>query len=278
MAQAQKPGGLGPAKLGAEKPMAGLETADEAAGKSHATDVLGETCQHLEESLEELRAKYEMYFLGVDRLEPARKRDELKRDIARLKSAFTRNTGLRFRIQSLHARYLSYERMWVRAAREREEGTYRRDLFKARLRSQGRGRKGKEKSSGAPASEDVDIADLTPEPGPAPAAGEPVARARAPDAPPGAAPAPPAPGKAARPGEPPAAGGLNDAQMRALYDAYVAAKKRCNEDTSRLSYDALKRRVEKQIPELLTQFHAKSVDFKVVIKDGQALLKAVPRT
>src|SRR5512139_2930162 len=114
--------------------MAGLETAPEAAGKSHATDALAETCQHLEESLEELKVKYEMYFLGVERLEPVKKRDELKRDIARLKSAFTRNTGLRFRIQSLHARYLSYERMWLRAAREREEGTYRRDLFKARLR------------------------------------------------------------------------------------------------------------------------------------------------
>ena len=48
-------------------------------------------------------------------------------------TAFTRNAGLRFRIQSLHARYLSYERMWLRSAREKEDGTYRRDLFKARL-------------------------------------------------------------------------------------------------------------------------------------------------
>ncbi len=123
--------------MGPEKPMAGLESAAEAAGKSHSTDALAETCQHLEESLEELKVKYDMYFLGVERLEPGKKRDELKRDIARLKSAFTRNTGLRFRIQSLHARYLSYERMWLRAAREREEGTSRRDIFKARLRSQG---------------------------------------------------------------------------------------------------------------------------------------------
>ena len=263
--------------------MAGLESASEAAGRSHTTDALAETCQHLEESLEELKVKYEMYFLGVERLEPGKKREELKRDIARLKSAFTRNTGLRFRIQSLHARYLSYERMWARAAREREEGTYRRDLFKARLR------RGEAKERPAPAPEDVDIADLTPAPKyaggpvtPAPAGSSANGAAPAPGDPgkaPGQAPATPAPAKAcappaaARPGP-----GLGEEQMRALYDAYVTAKKRCNEDTSRLTYDAVKRSVDKQIPELMTKFQAKAVDFKVVIKGGKALLKAVPRT
>jgi aspartate ammonia-lyase len=66
--------------------------------------------------------------------------------------------------------------------------------------------------------------------------------------------------------------------MRALYDAYVVAKKRCNEDTSRLTFDSVARSVNKQIPELMTRFQAKAVDFKVVIKDGKAMLKAVPRT
>ncbi|HET6922922.1 MAG TPA: MXAN_5187 C-terminal domain-containing protein [Anaeromyxobacteraceae bacterium] len=286
----QKPGGLGPARLGADKPRAGLESAAEAAGQSHGTDVLAETCQHLEESLEELKVKYEMYFLGVERLEPVRRRDDLKRDIARLKTAFTRNTGLRFRIQSLHARYLSYERMWVRAARQREEGTYRRDLFKARLRTQGRPEpgKGKEKRPGAPAGEDVDIADLTPRPwtpgakpgANGPATPEPRAQARGD----GASPATPSPGPPpARPGaapggERPSPGALGDSQMRALYDAFLTAKKRCNEDTSRLTFDSLAKSVNKQIPELMTRFQARAVDFKVVIKDGKAMLKAVPRT
>src|SRR5574340_231656 len=96
-------------------------------------DELADEAQKLEEELEALKAKYEMYFLGVERREPVRWREDVKKKVLRLKSAFTRNTGLRFRVQSLHARYLSYERLWLRAAREREEGTYRRDLFKARL-------------------------------------------------------------------------------------------------------------------------------------------------
>ncbi|HEY6105272.1 MAG TPA: MXAN_5187 C-terminal domain-containing protein [Anaeromyxobacteraceae bacterium] len=280
----QKPGGLGPARLGADKPMAGLESSAQAAGQSHATDLLAETCQHLEESLEELKVKYEMYFLGVERLEPARRRDDLKRDIARLKTAFTRNTGLRFRIQSLHARYLSYERMWLRAARQREEGTYRRDLFKARLRSQERPEAAREKRPGTPGGEDVDIADLTPgprTPGGARPGGNgpdaPATREQAKGA--GAPPATPAPGKPAAPtGARPGGGTLGEAQMRALYDAYVVAKKRCNEDTSRITFDSVAKSVNKQIPELLIKLQAKAVDFKVVIKDGKAMLKAVPRT
>jgi aspartate ammonia-lyase len=66
--------------------------------------------------------------------------------------------------------------------------------------------------------------------------------------------------------------------MRALYDAYLVAKKRCNEDTSSLTFDGMTKSVNKQIPELMTRFQAKAVDFKVVIKDGKAVLKAVPRT
>ena len=65
--------------------------------------------------------KYEMYFLGVERSEPNRTRDELKKKVLRLKERFTRNAGIRFRIQSLHARFISYERLWMRA-RAREGG------------------------------------------------------------------------------------------------------------------------------------------------------------
>ena len=35
--------------------------------------------------------------------------------------------------------------------------------------------------------------------------------------------------------------------------------------------------LRKQVPELLKQHNAKSVEFKVVIKDGKATLKAVPK-
>jgi hypothetical protein len=245
----QKP----PAKPSAPAP-------NEGANGRHATDELAGECQKLEEELEALKAKYEMYFLGVERREPVKWREELRRKVLRIKGAFTRNSGLRFRIQALHARYLSYERLWLRSSREKEEGTYRRDVFKARLH-------GKEAApSAAPnagakrggESEDVDLTDFAaPVPSPSPR------------------PAPPAAGRPAAA----TAGGprLADEQMRELYDAYIAAKRRCNEDVSKLSYEAVSRTVSKQLPELVTRYKAKTVDFKVVIKDGKAILKAIPR-
>jgi hypothetical protein len=211
--------------------------------------------QKCEEELEELKAKYEMYFLGTERREPVRWREDVKKKVLRLKTAFTRNTGLRFRIQSLHARYLSYERLWLRSSREKEEGTYRRDLFKARLRSGGAAADGGKKPGAAPRArgakheaEDVDVSDLAA-----------------------------APAAAAKPTPPPAPGRMGETQMRELYDAYVAAKRRCNEDVSKLSFDVVSKSVSKQIPELMERFRARSVDFKVVIKDGKAVLKAIPR-
>jgi hypothetical protein len=70
---------------------------------------------------------------------------------------------------------------------------------------------------------------------------------------------------------------MPEVQMRALYDAYRAAKVTCREDVSKLTYEAVARSVAKQIPELITRFQAKSVEFKVEVKGGKAVLKAVPK-
>jgi hypothetical protein len=248
-------------------------------------DELEEQTGQLEEELEELKARYEQYFLGVERREPVRQRDELRKRILRIKEAFTRNTGLRFRIQSLHARYLSYERLWLRSAREREEGTYRRDLEKARRHVQ-RDAAAAKPAPAEPAPAATPGAEpASPAPGPAPRAaappplpaGKPAAATPAPAA---ARPGAPAPaGRPATPAPlpPPPAGGPSEVQLRALYTAYVAAKKSCNEDTSRLTYDAVARTIAKQVPELMTRFKAKTVEFKVDVRDGKAILKAIPK-
>ncbi len=73
------------------------------------------------------------------------------------------------------------------------------------------------------------------------------------------------------------AGGLSDQKIKAIYDAYVMAKKRCGEDTSKLSLNAVADTLKKQVPALMKQHQAKSVEFKVVIKDGKAVLRALPK-
>ncbi len=82
----------------------------------------------------------------------------------------------------------------------------------------------------------------------------------------------------ARGAAPATEGDLSEKKIKAIYDAYVMAKKRCNEDVSKLSVDNLASTLRKQVPELLKQHGAKSVEFKVVIKDGKAILRALPKT
>jgi len=226
------------------------QTVDDTIAAKRANDVLADECGKVEEDLEALKARYEQYFLGIERREPVRERGEMKRRVEKLKEAFTRNTGLKFRLQTLHARFLSYERLWLRSAREKESGTYRRDLFKARLHR-------KE------------------EPAPRPATGStPSAGASAPSASaPGAASA----AQRAAPARPAGFTGTSEPELRALYSAYVDAKKRCNEDVTKLSYDALAKSVQKQVPELMAKFKARSIEFRIEVKDGKAVLKAIPR-
>jgi hypothetical protein len=213
---------------------------------------LGLELKDAEEELERVKARYDQFFIGIERREPRRERDEIRKRVMLLKEAFTRNAALRFRIQTLHARYLSYERLWVRSAREKEEGTYRRDIFKARIRAQG-----------GPGKKVEATPSAVPQPGAAAGRTASPAANAAPSAQASAAPAWAAP--------------ADDPKMRALYDAYVAAKKQCGEDVSRLSYDTVARSVSKQVPELMAKFKAKTVDFRVEVRDGRAVLKAIPK-
>jgi hypothetical protein len=242
-------------------------TPEDAISARHASEALADECGQVEEELEALKARYEQFFLGLERREPARIREELKRRVARLKDSFTRNTGLKFRLQSLHARFISYERMWLRGAREREAGTYRRDVFKARLH--------RTKLEQAAAEAGAKKAEAAPSPA-SPAPARPAAAA-APAPTPTPTPTPTSTPTSTSTPPPASYGAGSDAQLRALYDAYVAAKKKCNEDVSRLTYDAVARSVQKQVPELISRFKAKSVEFRVEVKEGKAILKAVPR-
>ncbi|MGM0557673.1 MAG: MXAN_5187 C-terminal domain-containing protein [Myxococcota bacterium] len=69
------------------------------------------------------------------------------------------------------------------------------------------------------------------------------------------------------------AGESQEDKARRVYNNLLEAKRRCNEDTSGLSYDSVKRSMDKQANRLRETKGANNVDFKVVIKDGRAFLK-----
>jgi hypothetical protein len=77
--------------------------------------------------------------------------------------------------------------------------------------------------------------------------------------------------------EPPAPrdpGDLSDARVRAIYAQYVDAKRRQNESTAAITYDAVAKSLRDSSTKL-RQKHGKAVDFEVAIKDGKAILKPV---
>jgi len=109
-----------------------------------------------------------------------------------------------------------------------------------------------------------------PPPPPAGAFGTPVSLPRQPTSPP---PRPSNPGASVGTGD----AGLSGDKIQRIYDAYITAKKRCKESTDGITLDAVAQSLRKQVPTLMKDHGAKSVDFKVVIKDGKAVLKAVPK-
>jgi hypothetical protein len=183
---------------------------------------LQEELDAMDESIAELHVLYEKYFLGIDRRPPDKERKRISERMRILKNTLVKNTALKFRLHTLFAKLISFERMWDRTLREMEEGTYRRDVFKAKLHSK------KKEGKAAPA--------------PAPAMH------------------------------------LSDEKLRKLYDTYLVARQRTGEPVAGLTFDSVATRIRAQVPELLARHKAKNIEFKVVIKGGKAVLKAVPLT
>ena len=71
---------------------------------------------------------------------------------------------------------------------------------------------------------------------------------------------------------------ISDEKMRKLYDTYLVARQRCGEPTTGVSFESVASRIRAQVPQLMEKHKAKNIEFKVVIKGGKAILKAIPHT
>lgn len=88
----------------------------------------------LDSCLSELKVRYEQYFVGTLPLPPDKQYAEVVTQIKRLRKAPFRNSEMKYRLKGLEHRFNTLNTYWKRVLREREEGTYSRDLFKAALR------------------------------------------------------------------------------------------------------------------------------------------------
>lgn len=88
----------------------------------------------LESKMGELRILYEQHFVDVLPQPPLQLQKEVVKLIRQLLKAPFKNSADRFRLRMLVQRYQSYHTYWERVNKQREDGTYNRDLFKAEMR------------------------------------------------------------------------------------------------------------------------------------------------
>lgn len=78
------------------------------------------------EDLRELEILYERYFSGEEKREPLHKREQLQKRLRQFINRRIMKTDLRFRYESLAARYHTYCGYWDRILRLMDEGRYER--------------------------------------------------------------------------------------------------------------------------------------------------------
>ncbi len=263
-----------------------------------------------EVQLSRIKHLYEQWFQGIERIEPQIPRKQFDRALHELRKIKPRNTALRFRFQTLIQRYTTLQTYWRRIGRQIEEGTYRRDLLRARRRREAlRAEREREHGRGSTSpveldpNEDVNVErliedasdrldellqDTTP---PAKDKGTPPPKRTAAESPATATfgkpkPRPPTPKRdksspaiaSNRRAPPPIAArskGPGEARMRQIYESYVDAKRRNNERTDKIDYETVAKSLRKMVPKLDRKHKGKRIDFKVVVKDGKVGLKPV---
>ncbi|HEY0092800.1 MAG TPA: hypothetical protein VGB96_00685, partial [Archangium sp.] len=128
------------------------------------SEVAFQECDALEADIAALKVSYEFYFMGNERLPPTRAYEDLKKRLERLKNSFVRNTAAKFRVQAIATKFATYERLWQRTLQEIENGTYKRDVAKARRRVQKQAGSDKPKTLGAIElpDDDFDVEEVKP--------------------------------------------------------------------------------------------------------------------
>lgn len=215
------------------------------------TDDIQKDLDALDKRLSDLKITYDKYFLGMERFEPIQAREDVGRMIIELSGRFIRNTGAKFRRDSLKSKFLSYSRYWDRILKQIEEGTYKGHKVKAELHERER----LEKEAAKAAREAARNGTAT----------ENTATLESPNG-------------AARPAAPMAAAAPRRDPVQTILDQFVAAKRKAGESADGLTRDKMAAVIQQQSAALKAKYNCKSVEFRVVVENGKAKLKAIPKS
>ena len=205
-----------------------------------------EDLMHIERATRELQIEWEKFFSGLEKRPPTDAKAKLERLIREYAGVEIRNATLRFRLQTLTARYATFNELWSKRLRLMEEG---------------RPVPGPRRPSAPPApsfdaapSADAALEDLLSE-----------------------LQAPPQPNQRPRPQveyrlQDPA---RDQAQIRSLYQEFLEARRATGEKAN-VKFDSFQKLIEQQRSRILATKGAQAVDFRLETKDGKVSLKAKP--
>lgn len=191
----------------------------------------------LDKKLDRCKHLYDQYFLGFEKRPPSILHKEIVRLMHDIDQIDIRKAGPLFRYHSLIQRWGVYRTMWNREIREIELGTSKRDLARMARKWKSQGKDDKTlRRVRTPAQLERVIEQQLSHGAPEP--------------------------------------GPSFDRIHELFDQYVSARQSAGERAEPPHYEAFEKRIRKQIPELVAK-GAKSVDFRVAIKDGRAIVQAV---
>ncbi|MDD2853636.1 MAG: hypothetical protein PHY09_17260 [Desulfuromonadaceae bacterium] len=87
----------------------------------------------LDQKLNELIKKYELFFLGLEKREPLQLSGEVEKLVRRYVGIPINNTMQKHRFSTLVSRFNTYREHWNRTLKQMEEGRYSRDRFISEL-------------------------------------------------------------------------------------------------------------------------------------------------
>jgi hypothetical protein len=127
-----------------------------ATSPSETREELEQELDELEINIKRLRIEYEQFFRGAMKREPSVLRGKVQKVITRFVSDPPRNPAIKFRFNSLNARYQSFRQLWGRTLREMEAGTYAPHKFRMKVNSEQVQEEAKELSSLKRQSEELE--------------------------------------------------------------------------------------------------------------------------
>lgn len=192
----------------------------------------------LEQKMFLLKMNYEKYFAGIDRMEPYRDREEIRRTVRELVEQQIKNPTQQFKLQGLKARFQTFELYWTRNLKMMEAGTHPKMRFRADT-----------KVAQAAA---IAAAAGTPSSDPKIAEQEEVLRERA------------------------LRMEREERAYKLVYDKYMDARRQCGQSAD-IGFDAVREALNKQVRLIKSTYNVESVKFRVVVEDGKAKVKAVPQ-